>query len=729
MRRHLGEYGRWIVHRPKFGHALEVPRSDELVRQGWHFWSQRTRTGCERAIDCFKRAISESPSDFRAFEGLSASYLTLAIFGMRCPLEMYPRFLEAHEQAAASSGLRPELRCNRAFGLYVFEQRRVESEAEFLQTLKEKPSLGSAYVRLGMLYGALGRFDEALAILRRGKRADPLLPTLAAAKCWCCAGSEISTRPQRSAVRVSSCIRICRSFAPTTRRRFRWAADSTRRSPNTKWHRSSRPTPVAARARRRVSGHAGSSPGCARDAGGARGAEANECVDAYYMAVFRSALGQPREALAELERAHAENSASLYMLDVDPKLDALRTEPSSAVCAAGAAARKRHHPFCRCAEPDPMLMSADVRAMCNGRFVIRNGGLNATNVLAGLLGVLVPLGIAARIAAQETRGNISGTVRDAQGVVPGAMVAVTNVDTQVSQNLVTNDSGYFEAPLLNPGNYSVTVQMTGFRTATRTNIVLGVGQQLTVPFMLEVGAITEEVLVRAETPLLDTTSLSSGANFDSRLVESLPMFSNMPITLSRFSPGLNVNDAQTQVSQGYVDNTSLSAGSGSVCHSAARKPFPPTFGGNNYTLDGANNNGSSRRIAASPNSDMIQEMRVESANFDASVGHGLGLQISMMTRAGTNRQRGTVNYPVLDEQAECADRAAEGDLRRPREERVREGAVAQRVADLRRSRADSGTRRRPRQTVLLRELLAGQRCDREDPRVAHHPGQREAPAG
>ena len=185
-----------------------------------------------------------------------------------------------------------------------------------------------------------------------------------------------------------------------------------------------------------------------------------------------------------------------------------------------------------------------------------------------LLGVLLPLGV----AAQETRGNISGTVRDAQGVVPGAMVAVTNVDTRITQNLAANDSGYFEAPLLNPGNYSVTVQMTGFRTATRTNIVLGVGQQLTVPFMLEVGAITEEVLVRAETPLLDTTSLSSGANFDSRLVDSLPMFSNMPITLSRFSPGLNVNDAQTQVSQGYVDNTSLSAGSCSVCPWPARKP-------------------------------------------------------------------------------------------------------------------------------------------------------------
>ena len=257
-----------------------------------------------------------------------------------------------------------------------------------------------------------------------------------------------------------------------------------------------------------------------------------------------------------------------------------------------------------------------------------------------LLGILLPCAA----AAQETRGNISGTVRDEQGVVPGASVKITNVDTQVSQNLVTNGSGYFEAPLLNPGNYEVTVQMTGFKSATRNNIVLGVGQQVTMALVLEVGTITEEVTVTAETPLLDTSSISSGANFDSRLVDSLPMFSNMPITLSRFSPGVNVNAEQTQVSQGYVDNTSLSAGSGLGLPLGGTQPVPPTFGGNNYTLDGANNNGSSRRIAASPNSDMIQEMRVESANFDASVGHGLGLQISMMTRAGTNTPRGTVNY-------------------------------------------------------------------------------------
>src|SRR6185436_15580109 len=254
-----------------------------------------------------------------------------------------------------------------------------------------------------------------------------------------------------------------------------------------------------------------------------------------------------------------------------------------------------------------------------------------------VLAALLPLGA----LAQETRGNISGTIRDPQGVVPGASVTITNVDTNISQHLLTNESGYFEAPLLNPGTYVVTVEMTGFRKATRANIALGVAQQVSVPFTLEVGAISEEVVVRAEAPLLDTNTVSSGANFDARLVEALPMFSNMPITLSRFSPSVNVNDAQTQVSQGYVDNTSLSAGSGlGLPLAGTQNPLTPPVGGNNFTLDGANTNGSNRRIAASPNSDMIQEMRVESANFDASVGHGLGLQISMMTRAGTARQRG-----------------------------------------------------------------------------------------
>ena len=70
--------------------------------------------------------------------------------------------------------------------------------------------------------------------------------------------------------------------------------------------------------------------------------------------------------------------------------------------------------------------------------------------------------------AQETRGNISGTVEDATGVIPGATVTITNVDTKQTQRLTTNSSGYFEAPLLNPGNYQVTVEMPSFKTLSQS---------------------------------------------------------------------------------------------------------------------------------------------------------------------------------------------------------------------------------------------------------------------
>src|SRR5215203_1748749 len=120
-------------------------------------------------------------------------------------------------------------------------------------------------------------------------------------------------------------------------------------------------------------------------------------------------------------------------------------------------------------------------------------------------------------AAQETRGKISGTVRDSGGVIPGAAVKITNTDTSVSQTLTTNQSGYYEVSFLNPGSYAVGVQMPGYKAAVSDQITLGAGEQLTVPFALEVGQVSEEVVVRAESPLLDTTSLKSAARFDTHL--------------------------------------------------------------------------------------------------------------------------------------------------------------------------------------------------------------------
>ena len=248
--------------------------------------------------------------------------------------------------------------------------------------------------------------------------------------------------------------------------------------------------------------------------------------------------------------------------------------------------------------------------------------------------LLVSLIFALPAGAQEIRGNISGTVRDAtKAVIPGAAVKITSTDTGASQEFITNETGYFEAPLMQPGNYEISVELPGFKRVTQRGIVLGVGQQMSIPFTLEVGQTTEELTVVAEAPLLDTTAVSSAQTLDKHLIEGLPMISNMPIMLTRYTAGVNPSTTQSLVSQGFADGTTQAAG-GAI----------GGVGSNNYSIDGATNNGSGRRIAASPNADMIQEMRVESSNFDASVGHGLGLQISMMTRAGVNQYHGTANY-------------------------------------------------------------------------------------
>src|SRR4029450_12405589 len=82
------------------------------------------------------------------------------------------------------------------------------------------------------------------------------------------------------------------------------------------------------------------------------------------------------------------------------------------------------------------------------------------------------------VSAQETRGTISGTVRDKDGVLPGANVKITNTGTNVSQQLVTNHSGYFEAPLLIAGDYEVSVELPSFRGFRQTGLQLAVGQSI-----------------------------------------------------------------------------------------------------------------------------------------------------------------------------------------------------------------------------------------------------------
>jgi len=328
VKKSLQEFGTWIVHRPKLGYRLEVPKSDNLVRRAQHFLNRRTREGLEKAAECYRQAALEDGTDFRVYEGLCLSYLLLGTYGMRYPREMYPLFLDAHKRAVALTGLTPELRSHRAHGLHMFERKYVEAEAEFVEILQGKPSLTPTYVRLAILYGSNGQFDKAFATLDRGEKVDALWPLLPAAR----VSIHFLSHDYDSAIRCGKSALELHPYIQIGRYYYAQALEFSGR-------------PEEALEEYRVTRLL--SPGlhfvaCLEAACLAKiGAQeeslalvrrieeirAEDYVDAYYMACVYEALEMRDKALAELERAFDEGSVSLCILDVDPKMDSMRRDP------------------------------------------------------------------------------------------------------------------------------------------------------------------------------------------------------------------------------------------------------------------------------------------------------------------------------------------------------------------------------------------------------------------
>src|SRR5574340_964984 len=246
--------------------------------------------------------------------------------------------------------------------------------------------------------------------------------------------------------------------------------------------------------------------------------------------------------------------------------------------------------------------------------------------------LIIVLCLRAALAAQETRTAIYGRVVDpSSSPVMGASVVVTNVETGVSATLATNETGYFEVNLLLPGEYRLSAEASGFKKSIRSGITLPAGTRLEVGFALEVGAVTESISVTAEAPLLDTSTSSSGWVLDNRNVMALPMLTNNATLLAKLTPGVFTPGINQYGQLHAVVSRSQYSVSGNV-------------GGNEWSIDGAPNNGRDRNVGYVPYADTVQEMKVETSNFDASAGHTTGVTVALMTKSGTNQFHGTATW-------------------------------------------------------------------------------------
>src|SRR5207244_3575560 len=115
----------------------------------------------------------------------------------------------------------------------------------------------------------------------------------------------------------------------------------------------------------------------------------------------------------------------------------------------------------------------------------------------------------AAASAQESRGTITGTVTDTQGAaMPGVSIIAKHTGTNVESKTTTNESGAYVIPFLNTGAYSVTATASGFKSAVRAGVKLGISERAQVDFQLEIGGVTEQITVGAQADVLTTTSAS-----------------------------------------------------------------------------------------------------------------------------------------------------------------------------------------------------------------------------
>ena len=238
--------------------------------------------------------------------------------------------------------------------------------------------------------------------------------------------------------------------------------------------------------------------------------------------------------------------------------------------------------------------------------------------------------VGANVWAQGT-AQVSGTVRDQSGaVLPGVEITVTQTNTGITRNTVTNETGSYILPNLAVGPYRLEAALPGFRTFVQTGIVLQVESNPVINPVLAVGQVTEQVEVQANAALVDTRTTAVGAVIENERILELPLNGRQVTDL------ITLSGAAVQTGS---SNTRTTWQGGAFISIAGGQSF-----GVMYSLDGAmHNNGYDGSQFPMPFPDALQEFKVEASGFSAAGGtRGSGGQVNAVTKSGTNAFHGNL---------------------------------------------------------------------------------------
>ncbi|MBK9169948.1 MAG: TonB-dependent receptor [Bryobacterales bacterium] len=240
-------------------------------------------------------------------------------------------------------------------------------------------------------------------------------------------------------------------------------------------------------------------------------------------------------------------------------------------------------------------------------------------------------------SAQTTSTEVLGTVSDATGaVVPGAEVTLLRVATGEKRVTRSDQSGNYSFPLIEIGDYTVTVALEGFRTTTQTGVNVAYGQKARVNVVLDVGATTERVEVVATGVELKTDDAAVSTTIERRRVQELPLLGRNFASLAILTPGVQYG---TRMGQGVNTTTGF--------------PFPgsaTTLSANgqrdanqNITMDGVvATEPLVNQVLFNPSIDAIEEVKIQTGTVSAEFGQNNGAVVQIALKSGTNDFHGTL---------------------------------------------------------------------------------------
>ncbi len=235
-------------------------------------------------------------------------------------------------------------------------------------------------------------------------------------------------------------------------------------------------------------------------------------------------------------------------------------------------------------------------------------------------------------AAQTVAGTMQGTVTDATGgVLPAATVVILNVETGGTREVLTNAIGFYSAPFLAVGRYSVTVTMSGFGASVRENVEVGLNQTRIANFQLSPSGRAETVTVVGAAPPINTVNAEVKSSLTSQQILDKPTINpGSFLSLAEIFPGFQENPTSGQ------NNPTASSGSSVNFNGTGTR-------GTTFQINGVNNDDSSENQNRQGVSlSTIKEFQVISNTYSAEFGRGYGAVVLVQTKSGTNQWRGDV---------------------------------------------------------------------------------------